>query len=254
MKLKTLVVDDEAPARKKLRHFLELDPEIEIIDECENGHEALESIQQHRPDLVFLDIQMPVLDGFAVLKRSSTQRPPAIVFVTAYDEYAVKAFEANATDYLLKPFTRKRFEDALEKAKQQIRQDLQLEKAVEAISLLEHLQKRTAYLQRLPVKTDRGIAFLHCHDIDWIESEDNYIVVHSGKRTHILRDSLTAIERTLDPSCFLRIHRRILVNVDRIQELHPNRHGSLVLQNGSVLPISRRLKQRVKRFLLEQGR
>ena len=254
MKLRTLIVDDEAPARKKIRHFLEQDSEIEVIGECENGQDALESIHGKKPDLLFLDIQMPMMDGFALLKRSGSERPSAVVFVTAYDEYAVKAFEANAADYLLKPFTRKRFEEALRKVKQQIRQMRNSEPAEQAIALLQEFQKGNGYLQRLAVKTDRGIAFLQCDEIDWIESEDNYILVHAGKQSHLVRESLNAIERALDPSRFVRIHRRILVNADRIREMHPQRHASMVLQDGSILPVSRRLKERVKRSLLKRER
>lgn len=251
MKLRTLIVDDEPPARKKIRHFLEFDTEIEVIGECENGQEALNSIHSNKPDLVFLDIQMPLLDGFGLLKRSGTARPSAVIFVTAYDEYAVKAFEASAADYLLKPFTRKRFEEAVRKVKQQIGQT---QRSNSALTVLEKLWNRTKFLQRIALKTDRGIAFLECDRIDWIESEDNYILIHADKQTHLHREALNRIEKMLDPSRFIRVHRRILVNADRIREMHPHRHGSLILQDGSVLPVSRRLKERVKRFLLSKER
>jgi len=252
LKLRTLIVDDEEPARKKIRHFLELDSDIEVIGECENGQDALTSIRTKKPDLLFLDIQMPMMDGFHLLKRSGVERPTAVIFVTAYDEYAVKAFEANAADYLLKPFTRKRFEEALRKVKQQIRLQRNLDPAEQAIAILHTLKKETEYLQRLAVKSNRGIVFVRCDQIDWIESEDNYILVHTGKETHIIRESMNAIEHALDPSRFLRIHRRILVNTDRIHEMHPQRHTHLILQDGSMLPVSRRLKEKVKRFLFKK--
>jgi two-component system, LytTR family, response regulator len=252
LKLRTLIVDDERPARKKIRHFLETDSEIEVVGECENGYEALASIRTEKPDLLFLDIQMPLMDGFHLLKRSGVKRPYSVIFVTAYDEYAVKAFEANAADYLLKPFTRKRFDEALRKVKQQIRLQRNSEPAEQAIAILQTLQTKPEYLQRLAVKSNRGIIFVHCNQIDWIESEDNYILVHSGKETHMIRESMNAIERELDPTCFLRIHRRILVNTDRIREMHPHRHTHLILQDGSLLPVSRRLKEKVKRFLFKK--
>lgn len=253
MKLRTLIVDDEAPARKKIRHFLESDSEIEIIGECENGAEALAQVRGNQPDLIFLDIQMPLLDGFAMLKRSGlADRSCAIIFVTAYDEYAIKAFDANAVDYLLKPFTRKRFETAIQKVKDQARQRIKSQPAEQALAILKHLQKQNAYLQRIAIKSEDSIFFLHCDRIDWIESDDNYVLLHAGKKSHLVRESIGKMEKALDPARFIRIHRRILVNADRILEMHPQRHMRLILQDGSVLPVSRRLKERVKRFLLRR--
>jgi len=254
LKLRTLIVDDESPARKKIRHFLEQDPEIEVIGECGNGQEALAFVRSNDPDLLFLDIQMPLLDGFTLLKRSGKERPFSVIFVTAYDEFAVKAFEANAADYLLKPFTRKRFDDALRKVKQQNQLKRNTDPAEQAMAILEKVWKKNEYLQRLAVKRDQSISFLPCHEIDWIESEDNYVLVHAGKEQHLIRESMNAMERSLDPDRFLRIHRRILVNADRIRELHPQRRTQLVLYDGSVLPVSRRLKENVKRFLLNKER
>ncbi|MCI0416919.1 response regulator [bacterium] len=252
MKLRTLIVDDESPARKRIRHFLELDSEIELIGECENGQDALAWIRTYKPDILFLDIQMPLMDGFNLLKRSGLERQFSVIFITAYDEYAVKAFEANAADYLLKPFTRKRFEEALRKVKQQIRLKRNSEPAEQAMALLQTLQKENEYLQRIAVKSTRGIIFVSCNQVDWIESEDNYILVHAGKETHIIRESMNAIEQALDPARFLRIHRRILVNTDRIREMQPQRQTHLILQNGTALPVSRRLKEKVKRFLFRK--
>lgn len=253
MRLRTLIVDDEAPARKKIRHFLESDSEIEIVGECENGADALARARSHKPHLIFLDIQMPLLDGFAMLKRfTGAERSCAIIFVTAYDEYAIKAFDANAVDYLLKPFTRKRFEAAVQKVKEQVRRKHNSEPAEQALAILQHLQKENAYLRRIAVKSDETIVFLSCDRIDWIESDDNYVLLHSGKKTHLVRESIGALEKNLDPNCFIRIHRRILVNTDRIREMHTQRHTRLLLQDGSILPVSRRLKERVKRFLLRR--
>ena len=252
MKLRTLIVDDEKPARQKIRHFLEMDEEIEVIGECVNGSDALESIRCNKPDLLFLDIHMPMMDGFALLKRTGVERPSAIIFVTAYDEYAVKAFEANAADYLLKPFTRRRFDDALQKVKKQVRQKLRSEPAEQAIELLEKFKPESRYRDRIAVKSIRGIQFLPCDRIDWIETRDNYVLLHAGKERHLVRESMHSVAEALDPSRFLRIHRRILVNAHRIHEMHPQRHTCLVLQDGTILPVSRRMKDKVKRFLLNK--
>jgi two-component system, LytTR family, response regulator len=247
LKLRALIVDDEKPARDKIRYFLELDSDIEIIGECESGQDALPFIRANSPDLLFLDIQMPLMDGFALLKRSGSKRPPMVIFVTAYDEYAVKAFETNAVDYLLKPFTKKRFETALRKVKDQIRHKSKPDPE-QALEVLRQLQHENKYIQRIAVKSDHEISFLRCDQIDWIESEDNYVLVHSGKHIHMIRESMNSMEQSLNPAHFLRIHRGILVNVDRIREM---RGSSLILEDGSALPVSRRMKPKVKQFFLK---
>ena len=251
MKVRALIVDDERPARKKIRHFLDQDPEMEVIGECENGTQAVGFLRNSEADLIFLDVQMPLLDGFGVLKRTRDFLLPVVIFVTAYEEYAVKAFKASATDYLLKPFTRRRFEEALRKAKEQIKQKHHMGPVEEMIELLEKLQSKNNYLQRLAIKTDHGITLLPCAQIEWMESEDNYILVHAGKEVHMVRESMNAMERSLNPTRFLRIHRRFLVNVDRIVELLQHGECTIVLQNGTKLPVSRRFKEKVKRFLVQ---
>lgn len=235
MKLRTLIIDDEPPARKKIRHFLEADSEIEVIGECENGHQALESIKTKSPDLLFLDIQMPHMDGLGLLKHIGSKRPCAVIFVTAYDEYAIDAFDVSATDYLLKPFTRKRFEEAVAKVKQQMMKPLQ----------------PAHNSDRIAIKSDNGVFLLKCNQVDWIESQDNYVVIHSGQKTFLNRDSITATENSLDPNQFVRIHRRVLINADRVQTIFPNGENCVILHNGTKLPVSRRLKQKVKSALLK---
>ena len=252
MSLRVLIVDDEKPSRDKIRYFLHLDSEIEIIGECATGEDALACIRKLAPDLLFLDIQMPVIDGFALLKRLRSGRAPAVIFVTAYDEYAVKAFDASAVDYLLKPFTRKRFEQALQRVKQRILEQKGFQPVEAALAALKKLQQQNTCLERIPVRSSHGISFVRADQIDWIESEDNYVSIHCGKQTHLIRESMKALERALDPSRFLRIHRRILLNVDRIRELRAHHPAEVVLLDGSVLPISRRLKEKVKRFLLKK--
>jgi two-component system, LytTR family, response regulator len=234
MKLRTLIIDDEPPARKKIRHFLEADSEIEVVGECENGHQALESIKTQKPDLLFLDIQMPHLDGLDLLKQIGRKPPCAVIFVTAYDQYAIDAFDVSATDYLLKPFTRKRFEEAVAKVKQQVSR-----------------QSESTYTDRIAIKSDTGIFLLACRHIDWIESEDNYVVIHAGQKSFLVRDSIRALESSLDPAHFVRIHRRILLNADRVQELFPRGTNFVILHNGTKLPVSRRLKQKAKSILFK---
>jgi two-component system, LytTR family, response regulator len=249
LKLRALIVDDEKPARDKIRYFLELDPDIEIIGESESGNDALQIIRAKSPDLLFLDIQMPLMDGFALLKRSGSKRPPVVIFVTAYDEYAVRAFETNAVDYLLKPFTRKRFEAALRKVKEQIHKKSIPDSAEQAFAVLRQLQNENKYIQRIAIKSDHEISFLRCDQIDWIESEDNYVLVHSGKQTHMIRESMNSMEQSLNPTHFLRIHRGTLVNVDRIREMRGN---SLILEDGSSLSVSRRMKPKVLHFFMKK--
>jgi two-component system LytT family response regulator len=249
LSLRALIIDDEKLARDKIRYFLQSDSEIEIVGECASGVEALTCIRKQAPDLLFLDIQMPVVDGFDLLKRLRSGHSPAVIFVTAYDEYAVKAFDASAMDYLLKPFTRKRFEQALHRVKRRIleqRNYAPLETAIEALKKL-----RKQYLERIAIKSDESMMFLRCDQIDWIQSEDNYVSVHSAKEVYLVRESLKALERSLDPSTFLRIHRRIVVNIDRIRQMqeHPPK---VILVDGSSLPVSRRLKQKVKRLLFKK--
>ncbi|MCI0616879.1 LytTR family DNA-binding domain-containing protein, partial [bacterium] len=187
--------------------------------------------------------------GFALLKRSGSKRPPVVIFVTAYDEYAVKAFETNAVDYLLKPFTRKRFEAALRKVKEQIHKKSIPDSAEQAFAVLRQLQNENKYIQRIAVKSDHEISFLRCEQIDWIESEDNYVLVHSGKHTHMIRESMNSMEQSLNPAHFLRIHRGTLVNVDRIREM---RGSSLILEDGSSLSVSRRMKPKVLHFFMKK--
>lgn len=250
--MRTLIVDDEAPARRKIRYFLELDPDVEWIGECSNGEEAFKAIQQNHPDVLFLDIQMPLVDGFTLLKRSGRERSFQVIFVTAYDEYAVKAFEAHAADYLLKPFTKKRFQDAVQRVKREMQLKRNAEPLQQAIAILNQVQEKNQYLQRIPIKGNQTITFLSSEEIDWIESQDNYVLIHARNREHLVRESLNEMERTLDPSQFLRIHRRILVNTLRIREMRNFPSTKLILTNGDEVPVSRRLKDQVKRFLLNR--
>jgi two-component system, LytTR family, response regulator len=231
MKIRTLIVDDEPLARSNIRVLLRLDPEIEIVGECGSGADALAEIRSETPDLVFLDVQMPECDGFDVLERLGAQLPPAIVFVTAHDQYALRAFEAGALDYLLKPFDNGRFERALIRAKQRVLTGKEL----------PHDQ------ERLVIKSVGQISFVKISEIDWIEAADYYACLHVGARTHLLRRSISELEQELNPAMFCRIHRSTIVNLNRVRGLELSAAGEyeVVLDNGSSLRLSRRYRKRL---------
>lgn len=232
-RIRAIIVDDEPLARSNLAVLLRLDPDIEIVCESGSGAEALAQIRNAKPDLAFLDIQMPECDGFDVLEQLGTDLPLAVIFVTAYDEYALRAFEAGALDYLLKPFDNARFERALGRAKEKIRQG-------------RNLPPRT--MERLAVKSAGQIAFLKIPEIDWIEAADYYACLHIGPRTHLLRRSLAELEQELDPAAFCRIHRSTIVNLDRVRSLKLGDDGEyeVLLENGIRLRLSRRYRRQLQ--------
>ncbi len=245
MNMKVLIVDDEPLARERIRTLLAGEKEVEILGECANGKEAIAAINERQPDLVFLDVQMPGLNGFEVLRAIEPGRIPVVIFVTAYDQHALAAFEVHALDYLLKPFKLTRFKAALQRAREHL-------ETKRAGTLSERLQQllgerpvETPYLTRVAVKSDDRIVFLKADQIDWLEAAGNYIVVHTGKQTHILRETLSALEAKLDPERFLRISRSALVNVEQIKELQPLFKGeyAVVLQNGQQLTMTRGIRE-----------
>lgn len=240
-RLRTLIVDDEPLARDKIRMLLARDREIEIIGECVNGHEAIETIQKESPDLLFLDIQMPGVDGFGVLEKVGAEHVPGVVFVTAYDEHAIHAFEVHALDYLLKPFAQKRFGEALQRAKDQLRKHSGGGLSEQLLALLGDLHGEPKYLERLVVKSSGRVFFMKVNEVDWIEAAGNYVNIHAANETHLLRETMNGIETHLDPRKFVRIHRSTLVNIERIKELSPLFHGDYVvtLLNGTRLTMSR---------------
>jgi two-component system LytT family response regulator len=261
-KIKTLIVDDEPLARKNLRVLLKDDPEIEIVDECGSGHEALRVIEAQSPDLLFLDIQMPEMDGFDVLERIEHGRIAAIIFVTAFDQYALKAFEVHALDYLLKPFDDARFEKALRQAKAQVEQREINNLSRKLFALLEDREavqaerpERATFQTRFMIKSSGRVFFLKADEIDWIAAEDYYVKLHTGRKSHLLRETMNELEAKLDPEKFLRIHRSTIVNVDRIKELHPHFNGDyvVVLRDGTELKLSRSRRQQVQ-AALKSGR
>ncbi|HEX7118234.1 MAG TPA: LytTR family DNA-binding domain-containing protein [Longimicrobiales bacterium] len=254
-RIRVLIVDDEPPARAKVRRFLAADPEIEVVGEAGSGVEAVEAVAALAPDLVFLDVQMPGLDGFGVLDALGAGAVPDVVFVTAYDEYAVRAFEVHAVDYLLKPVGPDRFQRALGRAKARVRArrdgaDDGLDRRLREV--LEQVRARPAYLERLLVPDGARSVLLDVDRIDWIEAERNYVRLHVGAASHLLRGTLAALEARLDPARFIRIHRSHIVNADRVREIHPWSHGDqlVVLRDGTELTLSRRYRDRLSRLSL----
>ena len=247
MKIRTLIVDDEPLGRERIRTLLASDPEIEVIGECADGRQAITAIEQRNPDLVFLDVQMPEVDGFSVLEAICSECMPVIIFVTAYDRYAVQAFEVHALDYLLKSYDRERFSAAVQRAKEEIQRSREGVLNERLVGLLENLQTKKDRLTRLVIKSAGRIVFLRVEEIDWIEAADNYVRVHAGKESHLIRETLQSLEKRLDPGKFLRIHRSFLVNLDRIRELRPIFHGdyAVKLADGTELTLSRNYREKL---------
>ncbi len=252
MKIRTLIIDDEPLARERIRALLEKEADIEVLAECANGLEALRVIQSARPDLLFMDVQMPELDGFEVLEHLAHETIPAIIFVTAYDQYALRAFEVHALDYLLKPFDRERFEKALQRARQQLQRENAGDLHQRLQLLLEELQRDRKYLERLVVKSSGRVFFLKVEEIDWIEAAANYVRLQVGRESHLLRETIKGLEAKLDPAKFLRLSRSTIVNVDRIKELQPwsnNGEYAVLLKSGARLTSSRSYRERLDAFL-----
>jgi two-component system LytT family response regulator len=247
MKVRVLVVDDEPLARERLSALLDEDPDVDRVGTCSDGQSAVAAIRSDAPDLVFLDVQMPGCDGFGVIEAVGAGQMPVTVFVTAYDRYALRAFEARALDYLLKPFDRDRFAVALGRAKEQVRRrrDVGVEEKLQA--LLDDVKPAAAGLDRLAIKSGGSVYFLRTDEIDWVEAAGNYTRLHSGKQVHLLRETMTALEAKLDPKRFARIHRSTIVNLERVRELQPYFHGDYIvmMQDGTQLTLSRNYRPRI---------
>ena len=228
-KIRAVVVDDEPLARSSLKVLLRRDPEVELVGECKSGMEALTEIRRKKPELVFLDVQMPECDGFDVLEQLGSEMPPALVFVTAYDQYALRAFEAGALDYLLKPFDNARFERALNRAKERIEQGKETPRKIE----------------RLVIKNAGQVLFQKISEIDWIEAADYYVCLHVGTKTHLLRRSMSDLDQELEQATFCRIHRSAIVNLERVRKLEISEDGGtdVVLDSGTRLRLSRRYRK-----------
>jgi two-component system, LytTR family, response regulator len=241
MTIRTVIVDDEPLARRRIRSMLAGADDVEVIAECANGREAIEAIEESPPDLLFLDIQMPELDGFDVLQAIGVGQVPAVIFVTAYDQFALRAFETHALDYLMKPFDDERFEAALQRARGRIRQQQGGDLDSRLRALLDEVRVDRGYLQRLVVPSGHRSIFIRTEQVDWIEAERNYIRLHVGGQTYLLRENMSRIEAALDPAMFCRIHRSTIVNIDRIQAVESLLRGEylVVLHNGTKLTSSR---------------
>lgn len=242
--IRVMIIDDERPARQKIRHYLQSEPDMEIVGEASSGREAVESIQQHRPDLVFLDVQMPGLDGFGVLEALDFEPLPQIVFVTAHDHFALRAFEVHALDYLLKPFDPSRFEKVLDRARAFIKRGAGESESVSR--LLEELRGRPRYVERLLIHSEGRAFFLRVDQIQWIESAKNYVRLHVDKQVYSTRGTIEGLNKRLDPARFLRINRSQIVNLDSIKELQPWFHGEyrIILKDGTEMNWSRRYLDR----------
>lgn len=239
MSIRALIVDDEPLAREKIRTLLADDSEIEVVGECGDGRSAAIAIMKHDPDLIFLDVQMPELDGFAALDAVQGVRLPIVIFVTAYDEYALKAFDVHALDYLLKPFDRARFTAALARAKKRVRRDRRPGDRDSALELLSELgrERMGTRLDRLVVKARGRVFFVQVDEIDWFEAAGNYVELHVGSESHLIRSTMKALEERLDPSRFLRVHRSAIVNISRIQHIEPWSSGEflITLRSGATV-------------------
>ena len=246
MTIRTLIIDDESLARDRIKRLLRDEDGLHIIGECGNGSDAVKSITEMSPDLVFLDIQMPGKNGFEVIKSLNSKKLPTIIFVTAYDQYALQAFDVHALDYLLKPFNRDRIKKAVSRAREHMEHRRLGDIDERLNSLIADLRGEKKYLDRLVVKSVGRVFFLKSDEIDWIEAAGNYVKLHVGRESHMIRETMNGIEAKLDPEKFLRIHRSTVVNIDRIKELHPMFSGdyAVILRNGTELALSRNYRER----------
>jgi two-component system, LytTR family, response regulator len=253
-KIKTLIIDDEALAREGLRLMAAGDAELEIVGECATGQEALAALREHAPDLLLLDVQMPEMNGFELLQRAAVQPLPVVIFVTAYDRYAIRAFEAQALDYLLKPVSDERFSQSLARAKAQIAQGRAQEENRRLTALLANLQqdqKPAAPPERMVVKSGGQVFFIQLADIDWIEAADYYVMLHVNDKAILLRETLAELTARLNPQQFVRIHRSAVVNLNKIKEVRAARRGdyTVILHNDTQLKLSRRRRAQLQELI-----
>ena len=250
MLIKALIVDDEPLARDRIREMLKEHPEVEVIGEARNGQEAVDFVANHNPDLVFLDIQMPDLDGFDVLQKLDAAQLPLIIFVTAYDQYALRAFDVHAVDYLTKPFDRERFAEAIDHAKVFMKGAREPDTA-RILNMLQELRAGSRYLERFAIKNGETLFFVRAVDVNAIEAQGNYVRLNLANSSHLLRDTLNNIESQINPRMFVRIHRRTIVNIDRIKEVQTWARGEyrVVLVTGAHYTLSRGYRQHFEKFI-----
>jgi two-component system LytT family response regulator len=247
--IRAVIADDEPLARERLRTLLAAEPDVDLVGECSDGVETAEALARHRPDVLFLDVQMPERDGFRLLDDLAPGVAPLVVFVTAYPEYAVRAFDAAAADYLLKPFDRERFARTMARVRERLRGEPQLRAGLAA--LLEQLRPQPSSLGHIPVRAGQRTVLVRIEEIDWIESAGNYVTLHVGAQEHLLRETLSELQSRLSPRQFVRVHRTAIVNLDRIQALVPTPHGDhrLILRDGRELTLSRTYRARLEQLL-----
>jgi two-component system, LytTR family, response regulator len=248
-RIRAVIVDDEDLARQMLREFLASHPEIEVVAECANGFEAVKAVTELKPDLLFLDIQMPKLNGFEVLELIGTNR--AIVFVTAYDEYAIRAFDIHAVDYLLKPFNAERFETALQRAKERLSGNLPAPTELSASA-----RPPAQYVERIVVRDGTRVHIIPVAKLDYAEAQDDYVALSTEGKKHLKQQTISSLESVLDPSRFLRIHRSYIVNLEKVAKIEPYSKDSyvVVLSNGAQLPVSRSGYARLRALFDQKGR
>ncbi len=245
MKLRVIIVDDEPLARERLRRLLSSDAEVEIVAECADGPSCVKMVEQEHPDLLLLDVQMPGMDGFEVLRALNPESLPAVVFVTAFDQHAVRAFEARALDYLLKPPSRARVQEALARTRERLSQKAAHPLPQPLLDLLADREAAVGRVRRFAVRNGERLAFVSTEDIDWVEAAGNYVVLHTGKETHILRETMNALEAQLPADRFLRVSRSAIVNLRRIKEIQavaPGEHVAL-LEDGQRVQMTRSLRE-----------
>jgi two-component system LytT family response regulator len=251
-RINTLIVDDERLSRQRMSRLLSAEPDIDVAGECSNGAEALAFMLEKPPDLVFLDVQMPGVDGFHVMDTAVAKSVPVVVFVTAFDGYALRAFDAQAFDYLLKPFDRTRFQETLRRVRVQLNRVRSGELNRQLIGLVDGLQAGKGGCSRIAIRTPGHVAIVRTEDIDWIEAADNYVCIHCGTETHVLRETMNAIEIRLPNKLFQRVHRSTIVNIDRIKELQPWFRGDyrIILRDGTQLTLTRSYREKLEDSLL----
>lgn len=251
MTIRAVIVDDEVLARMRLGDLLADVNDVEVIAQCTNGEEAIRTIEESRPDLLFLDVQMPEIDGFDVLQAIGVGQVPVVIFVTAYDQFALRAFEAHALDYLLKPFDDERFAVTLQRARERIRHHQLGDVDRRLRALLDDARADRGYLQRLVVPSGHRSIFIRTDDVDWIEADRNYIRLHVAGKAHLLRENVSRIESALDPSKFCRIHRSTIVNIDRIHAVETMARGEylVTLSDGTRLTSGRSYRQNLNRLM-----
>lgn len=248
--IRTLIIDDEPLARLRLRRLLSSDPEINLLAECADAFDAIKAINEFSPDLIFLDIQMPEKDGFSVIEEIGVDKIPCTVFVTAYDQHALRAFEVNALDYLLKPYNEERFFRMLRRVKQMIAATQTSEVKDRIMTAVEQLRQNTNFLERILIKTAGRIFFLNLDEVHWIKSEGNYLRLNVGQTSYLIRDTVHNFESRIDPRVFLRIHRSTIVNLEKVKELVQMTHGDykVILRDGTELAFSRHYRDNLSRF------